>query len=141
MKLLQELISERYQADDSYDAHNQWDPRDDATGGTGSFTIKEYDGIQPDDAIVSLFDIDVIYTAEDLGYTDHPYGETVAREEHGVEVEITSAVTAEEVTYRDPDTDEIVQTFPVGTDVSDLPGWNDNDNDYIQEKAEEHAVS
>jgi hypothetical protein len=140
---LQELVTERYhddfddRDDDRFDRYDH----DDSGGGSGTFTIKEYDGVQPDDAVVSMFNIDVEYTAEDQGYTDHPYGMGTAREEHGVEVEVTSAVTGEEVTYHHPETDEIMKTFPKGTPVEDLPGWEQKDWDYVQDKAEDHAVS
>lgn len=133
---LTELITE-YHHDDYDDRHD--DRYDDSDDGTGSFTIEEYDGLQPADAVVSMFGIEVEYGVADQGHTDHPYGSTSAREYHGVEVEIISAKTTEEVTYHHPETDEVLKTFPEGTDVDKLPGWGVSDWDFLQQKAEEHA--
>lgn len=105
----------------------------------GNFVIKEYDGVQPDDFIVDMFDIAVSYESESDDYTDHPYGVGSAREYHYGGVHVIKCVARGEVVYRDPETDEVKKTFPKGTDCQDLPGWNSNDDKFVQSKAEEHA--
>jgi hypothetical protein len=139
MKLIEIYDDYDDAADARYDAkmdamHDDWE-----ASHSGDFIISEYDGVQPDDAVVSMFDIRVEYEVEDHGHTDHPYGQGTAREEHGSSVNVTVMETNEEVTYHHPETDEIIKTFPKGTDCGDLPGWEESDTEYVQRKAEDHA--
>jgi hypothetical protein len=139
------LLAERYddfddEADRRADARR--DAEDDAwrDSHSGTFIVEEYDGLQPDDMIVEMFDIEVEYSVEDHGYTDHPYGQGTAREEHGSSVNIESAYTVSEVKCYDPENDEkVIKTFPKHTDVADLPGWGDSDWAYLQKKADDHV--
>jgi hypothetical protein len=141
MSLLQELmalratVTERY----DYDDHDDYDPSDDADDGERSFIIREYDGCQPEDMIIDLFDLEVTYTLHDEGYTDHPYGEGSAREYHGMSTDDVEAVAAEEVICRDPDTDEIVKRLPKGTKLEDIPGFTNDQWDYIQQQVDRHG--
>lgn len=139
MKLIEIYDDFDDEADRRYDAkmdalRDEWEDSH-----TGEFTIQEYDGVQPDDSYTNMFDIHVEYEVEDHGYTDHPYGQGTAREDHGSSVNVTVMKTAEEVTYHNPDTDEVIKKFPKGTDCVDLPGWNEGDTEFVQNKAEEHA--
>ncbi len=140
MSLLQELmalredrLNEYYDYDDDYD----YDDEDDDNG-ERSFIIREYDGCQPEDMIIDLFDLEVTYTLHDEGYTDHPYGEGSAREYHGMSTDDVEAVAAEEVICRDPDTDEIVKRLPKGTKLEDIPGFTNDQWDYIQQQVDRH---
>lgn len=125
---------------DLFERHEDDEPEyDDGEYGTfdASFIIPEWDGFQPEDVIVDPFSVKVEYTAEGGGHTYHPYGEGYAKESHGysVSVELTAA---SEVTVRDIETDEVVDTFPVGTELSEIPGWHESDREWFEKEALKH---
>jgi hypothetical protein len=140
MSLLQELMALRSTVTERYDddADIDYDPSDDDDNGERSFLIREYDGCQPADMIIDLFDLEVTYQLDDGGYTDHPYGEGSAREYHGISVEDYNAVAAEDVICRDPETDEIVKTLPKGTKLEDIPGYKKELWKHIEQLIDEH---
>lgn len=138
MKLIEIYDDYDDEADRRYDAkmdalRDEWEESH-----SGDFIIRDYDGVQPDDMYV-MMDIRVEYEVEDHGYTDHPYGQGTAREEHGSSVNVTVMETASEVVYYDAETDKPVKTFPKGTDCTDLPGWQESDTEYVQSQAEKHS--
>jgi len=108
------------------------------------FVVKKWDGNEgyqqgTDDVYVEPFDVLVAYEYEDLGYSDHPYGEGKARENHGSSVVVTSITANEPVVLKNNDTDKVVKTLPKGTKVQDVPGWDEDSMDFFKQKAEEDA--
>lgn len=108
------------------------------------FVVKKWDGNEgyqqgADDVYVVPFDVLVTYEYEDLGYSDHPYGEGKARENHGSSVVVTSITANEPVVLKNNDTDKVVKTLPKGTKVQDVPGWDEDSMDFFKQKAEEDA--
>ena len=106
---------------------------------TYDFIVKKWDGNQPDGQYVKPFDVKVTYHVEDLGYSDHPYGEGTAREEHGKSVSVISIESAEVVEVMNEEGDKVLKTFPTGTPVAKIPGWEESSNDWFQHKAEEEV--
>ena len=109
---------------------------------TRDFVVKKWDGNEgyqqgTDDVYVEPFDVLVTYEYEDLGYSDHPYGEGTAREHHGSSVVVTSLTSNQEVVLKNNDTDKVVKTYPKGTKVEDIPGWDKDSMEFFQQKAEE----
>jgi hypothetical protein len=102
-----------------------------------SFKVEGYDGLEPVDTSTTYgsFDVHVEYVAIDNGYDDHPYGDGTVREYHGIDVDIISLTTINQVTQFDFETDEIVKTFPAGTDLTKMSGWTDKNFDYFEELA------
>lgn len=85
-------------------------------------TIEGWDRLEPAEGLIEPFNVVVEFKAEQDS-TSHPYGDGQATENHGTTVELISAKTAEEVKLLHVDTDEVLKTFPKGTDVTSLPGW------------------
>jgi hypothetical protein len=105
------------------------------------FTVSKWDGNEPDEGYIKPFDVIVTYKKEDFGHSDHPYGEGSAREQHGMSVFDVVIKTAESVILMDDDGNEVIKTFPIGTLISDIPGWETTSFSIFQDKAEEHANS
>lgn len=104
-----------------------------------SFIIKKFD-INAEDYVIYPFDIEVTYTLGEPSFDDHPYGNGSAREYHAGEVTLVSMETMEAVHLRDlEDEEKIVRTFPKGTSVSKIPGFDHKTEEYIYEKAIDHA--
>lgn len=111
---------------------------------TREFVVKKWDGHEPvqrggDTEFVEPFDVLVSYEYEDLGYSDHPYGEGHARENHGASVVITSLVANEPVKLIDDETGKLIKDFPKGTKLENIPGWSKGFMEYFQEQAEKDS--
>lgn len=102
-----------------------------------SFTVKEWDGNEPDDdTYLEPFDVEVTYEVEDLT-TAHPYGEDSAVESI-YDLGLVSMETVDPVNLIDADTEEVIEVFPAGTDVRKIPGWTDENEEWFYDAAVEH---
>lgn len=107
---------------------------------TRDFVVKKWDGHEPAGAkFIEPFDVLVTYEYEDFGYSDHPYGEGYAREQHGASVVIVSLEANEPVKLIDDETGKLIKDFPKGTKLESIPGWSKDFMEYFQEQAEKDA--
>lgn len=95
--------------------------------GTKKITIEPVDGMYGDVRIEVKFK----YEAES---SDRHGDNSSFDEKHPESFDIISAVTVKDVDQLDDDGQEIVKTWPAGTDVQKLPGWSDDDDELILNK-------
>jgi len=103
------------------------------------FTLLEIDFIEPEsgDSYYEPFDVVVTYEYENMGSSDHPYGETYATEHHGFAFGLISAVSIVPIEERFIDSNAVKKIWPIGTDVTELSGWNDKHLDWFLGACEE----
>jgi hypothetical protein len=94
------------------------------SSGEGEFVYEGFDGFGPEGFIVHPFDVLVEYYAEEASHSDHPYGDTTAREDHPAHLEVISLTANEDVLYFDEKDEKELKRFPKGTKLQDLPGWD-----------------
>lgn len=68
-------------------------------------------------------DVTVTYEATPASHSDHPYGETTAREYHDAEVSIDAVTLRQDTPILDKDENE-VGTLKAGTDLMKLSWWD-----------------
>lgn len=105
-----------------------------------TFIVKDWDGNQTKNEFVEPFDVLVVYELEDLGHSDHPYGEGTAREYHGHNIYIIDLLANEPVEIKDTAEEKVLKTLPKGTKLQNMPGWDEKFMEYFQQKAEEHST-
>lgn len=105
-----------------------------------SLIFKKYDGFVPEEAdrYVDPFDVKVeykIYPDEDVY---HPYGEGWAKEKLYGGIKIEALLADEPIVVKAEGTDEVVETYPVGTDLTTLPTWDDRDYEIFLQEIEKN---
>lgn len=98
-----------------------------------SHLLVQYDGVQGDDFYFDLMKVHVQYIVEPDDYLDHEFGRAL----------LTGSVLVSELTllnavvqYSEHDVE--LKTWPIGTDVLKLPGFNQTDLDYFQDKLDKY---
>lgn len=94
--------------------------------GTSDFTIKGFDGLQPDGSYYDDMDVVVEF------HKDKDY-----RDERG-SASVTGLFLAADVKQYDSKTDEVIKTWPKDHDVQKMPGFEKSDLDWFQMKLEDH---
>jgi hypothetical protein len=113
MRLSEIKILER----DTDDDHRPWH-------GSSDFVVK-YDGIQPDDTYYDDMQVSVKFHKE-------------RDDEDGAgSCAVTGLFLDAPVKQYDND-DKLVKTWPKGTDVEKMPGFEKSDKDWFQSKLEDH---
>lgn len=97
--------------------------------------FKKIDFIGEDEGLLP-FNVTVTYDYEPASYSKHPYGEGSATEHHSPVVGIVRIVTDSPVEQRDIK-DNIIRTWPKGTDVKRLPGWKDDHLKWFEDEIAE----
>ena len=89
-----------------------------------------------DHADLKPFSVKVIYEYEDSSTESHPYGEGSADEKFDNSISIIKIETTTKVEQLDFETDDekVIKTFPIGFDVTKLPGWEEDFYSLFQEK-------
>ncbi len=83
------------------------------------------DGDMDDKTHYELFEVEATYEYEPDSHSDHPYGDGTAREYHTGSlgfIDLKLKTAAREV---DPDTEKLIKEWPIGTDVTKMPGWSE----------------
>lgn len=98
----------------------------------GSVKIADIDffdthGIQP-------FGVKITFEHTPADHDDHPYGSTTARMDYPSHVDIDTIVSTTKVEQTDDD-DKVIKTWPIGTDVMKLPGWNKKHLEWFEQQA------
>ena len=101
-----------------------------------SSEVKDWDGLL--DAGVLPFTLQINYNAQDGGTDKVPYGDGDSDLNHGIDVEVISVASASEVKVTDAD-ENIIKTFPAGTDVAKLPGYKAEMEKFFKEVAVDAA--
>lgn len=118
MKLLQELMA-------LHEAHQD-------------YVFKDFDAFEPDGFYVKPFDVKVEVYVEPGSYSDHPYGEGSARENHAPMVAVEHLSANEDVVFYDEETGKEEQKrFKAGTELSKIPGYEKSMKEFFQQWAEE----
>ncbi len=112
LSLLSELLESRY--------------RDTST------TMKLVD-IWNNEGLESL-DVEAFYYYESSHYTDHPYGDTTAREHHGAVIDLTSVIALEDGKVYDEDGDQVLRVIPKGTDLMKDPIWKEDFTEWFADE-------
>jgi hypothetical protein len=81
--------------------------------------------VEPAGGIYGTFDVDVQYT---YAPSDDSF-----KERHS-EINIESVSTTEKVFEFDDNNEKTGKSWPIGTDATKIPGWDDSDDKYILEK-------
>lgn len=89
-----------------------------------------------DKADLKPFSIKVTYEYEGDSTESHPYGEGSSDEKFDHSIDIVKIETTSKVEQCDFDTEDekVVKTFPVGFDVTKLPGWEKDFYEWFKEK-------
>ena len=111
-------------------------PRNSRSPFTAQFTIEHIE-VFDDEGIVP-FDVEVDYDYEPADHSDHPYGDTTAREHHPSSIAINSITSITPIRQLDDD-DKVIKEWPKGTDVMSLPGWSKEDLEWFEEQATNEA--
>lgn len=103
-----------------------------------SLVFKKFDGILPTESDQSIDPFDVlvnykIYPDEDVF---HPYGEGWAKEKIYGGIEITKLTAAEPIVVTQDGTGDVVETYPIGTDITKLDTWDDRFYDIFNREIE-----
>ena len=89
--------------------------------------------IEPAGGEYGEVDVLVKYTVSAGGSSRHGDNSSFD-EDHPDEYEIDSITLRHEVEQYDKDGQEVVKTWPKGSDATKLPGWKSKDDDAVQEK-------
>ncbi len=79
-------------------------------------------------------DVDAFYYYEPSDYTDHPYGDTTAREYHGPVINLTSVIALEDGKVYDEDGDKVLRVIPKGSDLMKDPIWEDSFTEWFEDE-------
>lgn len=126
MKLLQELLA----------------LREHGTGGGDyrTFIFKDWDGQDPPGFFVKPFDVEIEYYYERASHSDHPYQNSYAREHHPGVCSVEKIMAAQDVVFFDEATGkEELKRFPKGTELKDIPGWDQSIENFFQDATEEEC--
>jgi hypothetical protein len=74
------------------------------------------------------------YEYQASSYDDHPYGSTTARQHYGAAVQLIKLTLKTPAAHYDGDTDTIQKEYPVGFDVTKLPGWSTKESEHWEEQ-------
>lgn len=95
----------------------------------GSQTIE----VEPAGGMYGTFKVEVTFNYFPPSSTLHVHGDPTTREHHPAEFEVDSIVLAEPVTQHGEDGETVIHIWPIGTNVSHLPGWDASDEKYVQD--------
>jgi hypothetical protein len=107
----------------------------------GSIVVKKFDGIIADkvDQHIDPFDVKIEYTIFPDEDVFHPYGEGWAKEKLYGGIEITKVLANEPIVVKQDDSDEVIETYPIGTDITTLNSWDDRFYDIFNREIEKNA--
>lgn len=103
-----------------------------------SKTFEEIDiwdasGLQP--ASVKVF-----YEYQAASFSDHPYGDTTAREHHPAEISIDKVELLNDTEMLDNDGNTVVKVLVCGTDLMKEPFWTSGFTEYFAGRVFERIV-
>lgn len=82
-------------------------------------------------------DVEVFYDHEPASHSDHPYGDTTAREYHGSNMDITEVLLLKDTNRYDGDADKTVGMLPKGTDLLKQPWWNKKWSEWLADQIQD----
>jgi hypothetical protein len=85
------------------------------------------------------FTIEAEFEYEGADHTDHPYGSTTAREHHPASYGFVNLKLSSVARQMDPEDDKLVKEWPIGSDVSKMPGWNKKLETRYEEEIPKHV--
>jgi len=101
--------------------------------GTRSGNADKRVTIEPAKGIYGDVKLDVEYSVSAGGSSRHGDNSSFD-EDHPDEYDVKSVKLAHDVEQLDDDGQEVVKTWPKGTDAHKLPGWSRKDDDAVEEK-------